>query len=284
MTFLATLIALLIERFFDWSHLRHWQWFLSYQRWLLRALLRIPSPLLIAISIAPPALIVLLISMALTGWFYDFFKLVFVTIVLLYSLGPKNFWAECFVALNTLQHDDQNAFQKIKQQFQFDTPNNSAQNFHQKLVRRFFIEGYKRVFAVIFWFAVLGPVGAVLYRTVVLSQSQIIKSADEKTNVYLSEAFYVQCVLDWVPIRILTLIFALAGHFTDTMIHWKKSVFRGLSHNEFMLIDCGIAASDIEHQGKVAEDGSAEKIVLELLDRSFVITLVGLAVIVIVLS
>ena len=34
MTFIITLIALLIERFFDWNHIRKWRWFLRYQSWL----------------------------------------------------------------------------------------------------------------------------------------------------------------------------------------------------------------------------------------------------------
>ena len=53
--------------------------------------------------------------------------------------------------------------------------------------------------------------------------------------------------------------------------------------NEKLIADCGIDALDVVDQNKLPEDGSAEKAALSLLDRTFVIGLVILALVVLII-
>ncbi len=104
---------------------------------------------------------------------------------------------------------------------------------------------------------------------------------DLNASTLKSLAQKIQAILDWVPARIFALIFALGGHFTQVFACWKKGVLQGLHSSDELLADCGIAALDVVKEGRIPEDGEAEKESIALLDRVFVIVLVILAMIVI---
>jgi len=281
MTFIAILIALSIERFFDWSHLRYWNWFYIYRRWLCTRFNNLPSYILYASCLVPALIIIGLIELALRGWFYGSLKLLFQIVVLLYCLGPANLWADTYVCLNALVYDDpEQAVSKIKKTFDVTNNFNDPQTLHKLFINKILIESYQRIFSILFWFIIAGPVGAVLYRLVVLSLAPEQKCANNKSTAMLHQAKFLQMLLDWIPTRLYTFIFALAGHFTASISYWRKYVKQGLSTNDDLVINCGVSAADIMHDNHVAEDGSAEKTVIALIDRSFVITLVLLAMLV----
>jgi AmpE protein len=251
MTFIVTLIGLLIERFFDWSHLRHWHWFSVYQAAIAN---RIPAK-----------------SSYLQDWLYGFVKLIFNVVILIYCLGPKDLWADAFACTTALsQADKEQAAEKLKASFGIEEKGSYTQSLHRHLLNNLFIEANRRVFAVVFWFVALGPVGAVFYRMVTL----------ETAPALTHSARSVEAVLNWIPIRILTFLFALGGHFAKVLSYWRKNVLRGLDSNEALLTECGIAALGNEDQGDIPEDGSLERSAIHLLDRAFVIMLVIVAVIV----
>lgn len=250
MTFLITLIALLMERFFHWHHLRQWRWFFRYEQWLADHIDRFSAWIRLAINVMPPVLLVGLISCLLTGWFYDIFKFIFSVVVLLYCLGPENLWVQVYQSMN-------------------------SQESHQHHVEEIFIAAQQRIFSVIFWFVLLGPMGAVLYRLIALF-------SEKKELNLLEPAAKSQSVLDWLPVRIFTFLFALGGHFVEVFDCWKKKVFLGLDYNQALLVECGMAALDVMENGQVSETSEAEKEALKLIDRVFVIAMVILAAIVII--
>lgn len=224
MTFIISLVALLIERFFDWSHLRQWNWMVRYQEWLHGKVGNLHPYAVVAVDVLPLAIIVGLVNLILHSWLYGLFRLIFGVIILTYCLGPQNLWAE---------------------------KNLSS--------REMMIESNQRIFAVLFWFALLGPMGAVLYRAVAVNTDLM--------------AAKVKGYLDWIPARILTFIFALGGHFVSVFNPWRKNVFKGPEANEQLLEECGIAALHSENTE------ITEKDTLALLDRVFIIALVLLAIV-----
>lgn len=273
MTFIVLFVALLIERFFDWSHLRRWYWFNAYEHFVSQKMAKLPSYLVLALTILPLLIIVALIEWLLDDFLFGLIKLLFQIILLLYCLGPQNLWADIFACTNALEQGDaQNALEKLKSSFGIIV--SDTQKPHQELLSRIFIESNRRVFAVIFWYAILGPVGAILYRTISLFSTEQLKQEIKLDSVQLS--FSAESVLDWLPIRIFTFLFALGGHFVKVFSTWRKHVISGLSSNEVVLVDCGVAAlgSDLNE-----EDCSAERSAVSLLDRTFVIVLVMMAVI-----
>lgn len=233
MTFLVILLALLAERFLNWSHLRGWQWFSSYEN-RVTALVskRISAPWLNWLAVILPLLLVTLIMQAsLKHLLFGLLALIFQLAVLIYCLGPNNFWAD-----RSLKEEGNGALNSL------------------------FINANERVFAVIFWYGLLGPFGALLYRLTALSQA--------------APARTLRGWLNRPPIQVMTFFFALAGKFTDVFGLWRKLARVSVAENDLLLTSCGQAA--------IEGSGAAEVINMQqafsLLDRVFIIVLVVAAV------
>lgn len=271
MTFIVTLIALIIERFFHWSQLRHWQWFSRYQYFLNIRIGNQSKYLLLFACVFPPVLVVALLGYLLCGWWYNIPELVFSLLILIYCLGPKNLWLQIYSCINALNKGDpREAIEQVKTAFGV-TSVDQPQAFHQAFTRVIFVAANQRIFAVLFWFAVLGPWGAVLYRLINLCNVNGIFGMSEI-------ALQAQAILDWIPARVFAFIFALVGDFTNVFSYWKRDVKEGLGSNENILGDCGTAALGFAEADHFPEGGIAEKEALALLDRVFIMILVILAV------
>jgi len=250
MTFIVTFIALLIERFFDWSHIRNWSWYLKLETYVTKKMMNQSPYLILALTILPILIIVALMGFLLKGILYGLITLILQLFILLYCLGPKNLWADHLIMIG-------------------------QQNTQPESMGSFFVEANRRVFSVIFWFSILGPIGALLYRVLTIS-------AQEGTFAPVSQAArQLEVLMDWLPVRIFTFIFALGGHFADVLAIWRKNFKLSLFDNESLLIQCGMAA--LAHNHPSSKDQSAEKSAIYLLDRVFVIALVILAILVLLI-
>jgi len=254
-----------MERFFHWQHLRQWRWFLNYEARLNRVIGDWPSPIRLLINILPPIIVVGLISYLISGLFYGILDLIFGVIVLLYCLGPENLWVEIYKYIQAANQNDQSGMEHVIQTFHISP--DREMGFHEALTRAIFVKANDRIFAVIFWFVMLGPIGALLYRLVTLFS--------ERVEWGLSDiSLKLKQLLDWIPVRIFTFFFALGGHFTEVITEWKKHILQGPPFNELLLTECGIKALDF----KTNQEGVMEKEALQLLDRVFVLGLVILAI------
>lgn len=129
------------------------------------------------------------------------------------------------------------------------------------------IEVYRALYGMIFWFTLFGPVGLVLY--------YVTKSLNSYFQQHLrSEAkelgFYAQrvlAVLDWIPVRLFTLSFALVGHFASVFKLWMKSLLGGFDVEMSLITQCGQAVVN------TAEDAIA------LLNRVLIVWLVVIALV-----
>lgn len=273
MTFIITLLALIVERFFDWSHLRQWSWFNRYQTEIFKKLSKLPPVFFLILSVVPILLLALFLDVVLTGWLFNFLKLIFGALVLIYCLGPRNFWADAYSNIKVLHTEDAEvAAEKIKTRLKV-ADIDVAQSVNYHFTRFIFIKANRRVFAVFFWFLLLGPIGALFYR--LTSESRHL-SYTQKIATDMTDW------LDWLPVRVFALLFALAGNFTKVIQFWRAGLWSLPIANDRYLTQCGIAALDADGTQTVAQDGSAEKEALSLLDRTFVIALVILAFVVLI--
>ena len=127
----------------------------------------------------------------------------------------------------------------------------------------------ERLFGVIFWFAILGPVGALLYR---LSQQLL---SDYATDPAFSKtAERMLSLLDWLPKRFLAISFAITGHFEGALaaFHENKETDRT---QQYLLID--VCHGSLE--GNDREDKSTYLTAFRgLLLRSLIVWLTSIAV------
>jgi membrane protein required for beta-lactamase induction len=104
-----------------------------------------------------------------------------------------------------------------------------------------FIKSLTNVFAIIFWFMVLGPFGAVLYYLTAAITQRAQRPEFGFSDTYSSAEYFKQ-ILDWLPVRFVTLTFAVVGHFTPVFGIWLDRISSGLLENRQLLIDAGLTA------------------------------------------
>ncbi|HEV3239126.1 MAG TPA: CobD/CbiB family protein [Casimicrobiaceae bacterium] len=109
------------------------------------------------------------------------------------------------------------------------------------------IDSYRHVFGTLFWFLVLpGPVGAVLYRlTVLLAERWSVDAAAPMGHELGEFGRPVQRLLfwlDWVPVRLTALTFAVVGDFEDAISCWRAQSKTWPSLHEGILLASGAGA------------------------------------------
>ncbi|HVF63613.1 MAG TPA: CobD/CbiB family protein [Casimicrobiaceae bacterium] len=106
----------------------------------------------------------------------------------------------------------------------------TSQDIARLAIERGLIDAYRQVFAVLFWFTVLpGPAGAVLYRAALLASREWRGSdaGDDVTPIARSRAAFgapartLLSLLDWIPVRLTALSFAIVGDFEDAAWCWR---------------------------------------------------------------
>ena len=97
-------------------------------------------------------------------------------------------------------------------------------------IERGIVDAYRHVFAVLFWFLVLpGPVGAVLYRlaTLLADEWRAEPARGDTTPLARDRGTFgrpareLLALLDWIPVRLTALSFAVVGDFEDAIYCWR---------------------------------------------------------------
>lgn len=85
------------------------------------------------------------------------------------------------------------------------------------------IGAHRHVFGVIFWFLLLpGPSGAILYRLAAMLEEKWGSRPKEEYGDFGLYARRIFHLLDWIPVRLTALGFAVAGDFEDAAHCWRS--------------------------------------------------------------
>lgn len=106
------------------------------------------------------------------------------------------------------------------------------------VIKSALVEAHKRSFAVIFWFLILGVVGALLYRLV----NEINDELQEIRGGFADSAKILLNILEWPSSRIMIIAMALAGSLSDVFSGWKRSEHLSLDVNHDVIIKAGLGA------------------------------------------
>jgi adenosylcobinamide-phosphate synthase len=105
-----------------------------------------------------------------------------------------------------------------------------SQDVARLAIERGLVDAYRQVFGVLFWFMVLpGPVGAILYRAAVLLADEWkgalpgndVSVLTRPLLVFGRPARQLLWLIDWLPVRLTALSFAIVGDFEDAVYCWR---------------------------------------------------------------
>lgn len=112
------------------------------------------------------------------------------------------------------------------------------------------VRAHREVFGVIFWFVILpGPAGALLYRLAAEMELRWGRRRDEEFRAFgrfASRAFHA---LDWVPVRLSAIGFAIAGNFEDAVAAWRNQAQAWVDPAQGILLASGAGALGVRLGG-----------------------------------
>jgi adenosylcobinamide-phosphate synthase len=234
MTFLALLAALGLEqwRAFSWRAGVE-RAFVRYARWIERRWNGGTAQhgwFALAVAIAPPVLIVE--GMFLAVWLmHPLVGLVLNVVVLYFMMGFRRFSHAVSAINHAFKSNDLGEARRALAMWRGGSVSELTSDDVARLaIERGLIDAYRQVFAVIFWFVILpGPAGAVFYRAVALLAEEWAAAAPGVEPTLLTQARdefgrparTLLAWLDWIPVRLTALSFAIVGDFEDAVECWR---------------------------------------------------------------
>lgn len=214
MALITIILSLLLDHSFrHWHHLRELTWFEHYSH-RLSNLIKIDNGWLkLVIVLALPIVIISLLQFVLFDVLWGIPFLLFGIPVLFYCLGPDCLINDIEAYLDARSLGDDDEALHYASVLTGHSASTSPDQQISDVTRAILSTTNERVFSVLFWFVLLGPLGAVCYRF-----STNISKQHEADAAMQSAATLVQSGMAWAPARLLAAGYALTGHF-DGAIH-----------------------------------------------------------------
>jgi AmpE protein len=170
----------------------------------------------VVLALVPPLAVVGLFQLALREPLYGLAGLVFAVAVLFYAWGPRDLDLDVDAIINA--PDTASRREAMARLWPGAAPLTIDGG---ALVSAVFQNALRRWFGVLFWFLVLGPCGALLYRLTVLASEgsyahKLPAEAAEGARTLLQ-------LLDWPVAQLLTLSLALVGNFDTVLSAWREA-------------------------------------------------------------
>jgi AmpE protein len=273
MKFLVLLLVIWVEKFSAWrryiQHDGHWLNALAQIEARPRSGARAWGALLLLVLV--PVVLLALILVVLKPVAYGWLALPVHLLVLVYSLGRGDIQAILGPFRDAWRRGDRQAALHVAErdlQVVAQEPDDLLQQAQAWEVW----QAYQGFFAVIFWYALLGPAAALAYRLLALSEEHAGQLALRERAGQLRHAF------DWLPVRLLAGSFALVGHFSAVcrtvlpeLLVWDKPA-------QQLMADAARAACEFSPSADDTVGVESLDTLWQLLVRAAVLWYVGFAV------
>jgi AmpE protein len=258
MTIIAILLAFGLCHFVrELGRFRNRQWLTTWIDFSNNAFAKLPlwqDVLGFLVIIAVPLLVLLLINQLLVSALGSTGSFLLALVVLIYTFGPRDLDTD--VAKIIEAEDDERREDVLEQMLRKPVPEDNDEA-RATAVGAVFREALRRWFGIIFWFAVLGIVGAFLYRIVDWLVNENHNLSKDQKGLFTR----LLQIMDWPAAQLMTLSLAIATDFDSVFTAWKRyhdeqghGLFEG--DNGFLLA----SACSIVLTGHAARDGYADQI------------------------
>lgn len=218
MNFIIILVALLLDQVIRWfEHLRLHPWYETpLARWAFAAR-EAPAPAQALAALAPSFVLAFLVGALAWGLarIHPAIGFVYGVLILMLCLGPRNLTLQVSSYLRARASGDRKRARAIAELLLEREPPADLARAGEAMAEAVLARAGDYLFCVVFWFAVLGPLGAVLYRSA--DKLALRAEADAPDSVYTDYAMSLKRVLDWIPLHLLAITYAVAGSFDEAM-------------------------------------------------------------------
>jgi len=258
MTIIAILLAFALCHFIrELGRIRKNQWLTTWVGFANDAFGKLPGwgdVLGFLVIIAVPLIVLLLVNKLLYSALGATGSFLLALAVLIYSFGPRDLDTDVADVLEAT--DEQKRTKALEVLIDGPVPESDGA-CRKAAVEGVFQQALRRWFGVIFWFAVLGVVGALLYRMVDWLDSEEPKVSSDQRERFVR----LQQIMDWPAAQLMTLSLAIATDFDSVFKAWKRyhdeqghGLFDG--DNGFLLA----SARSVVLSGHAARDGYADQL------------------------
>jgi AmpE protein len=244
MTFLAIIIAVLLLQVWGTATRVHYDgWFSGWQARV--AAWGMAGGVSLALLVLLPTVLAQFILDRLDAVLFGLLWLPLAVLVLLYSFGRGDFPAAMARYREHVRNGDfEAAYLAAGEHFGWDDSSEAPDDeptAHALIQRAFLYEGLQRWFAVLLYFVLLGPAGALLYRLLQLCRQSFEPAVVERWLF----------LLDWLPARLLAATFTLTGDFLGSRDELLAALRDHRAPADTLLFSVGSAAlgPDRGHQG-----------------------------------
>ncbi len=227
MNLIALLIGLVIERLA--TQLFHWR----RMRWIDRLIdvgfrqadrlaawpAIIPVVLLAVVLVLPVFAVIWFLGSTLAGFTY----LLLAIVVLFFSLGPQDIGEEVGEYCRALESGEDEQVNIAAKAIVEDVVPADTDERTSCVEAAVCVQANNRLFAVVFWFVILGPLAAWAYRATDLIRRRAVfaaardERADGSSARVRDAAEMLHGWLAWIPARLTAVGYAAAGHMDDAL-------------------------------------------------------------------
>ncbi len=113
-------------------------------------------------------------------------------------------------------------------------------------------QSHERFFAIVFWFLILGPIGAVTYRMISWFHDNALHG-EVMYKDQLEHMTFIHNWAAWIPARVVALTYTLVGNFMASFDVWLKQAPQPGLVKE-ILISCGFTSLGIDEDSKGSKE------------------------------
>jgi adenosylcobinamide-phosphate synthase len=142
--------------------------------------------------------------------------------------------------------DDASARRLLAEWTRLDTVGMETTEIARIAVEKSLVTTHRNVFGVFFWFLMpLGPAGAVMYRVseyLARAWNEPDHMKNEAFGQFAARAFYW---IDWLPVRLTAIAFAVVGNFEDAVYAWRNFAHRWTDEARGIILAAGGGAMGV---------------------------------------
>lgn len=280
MTLIAALLGIAVDRLLTHLHeIRRYDWFLDYFDWMRNRFSGGLWDQIVGVItvLAPLWLAVALLQSWSQDWLFGLAGLLFYIATFVYCVGPRDLSVDVDTWCEVSESTDAGLRQRAARRLLDEQPSDDPQLCARQLTDAVLLQANERIFSVLFWFVLLGPLGAAVYRSV-----SLLGDRRSEPGALGDSICWLQAVLVWLPARFVALGYALSGHFESALEGWREAHREhhpGVNGSELVLVRTGAGALDLDENKDLVGDLQAPvRAAMRLVWRNLILWAVVLSV------